>query len=306
MKKLVTILLLLFAGASYAQKTTLALNLTKGNTYYMVSNANSVVSQTINNQLQNINSNITAKMAFTVIDLLDSAYVMHVQYDRIGIQMTMPNGTLLNFESDNTDKSNTFSVIMANMTHKPFSIVMSKTGKLLSISNTDALAQGLFEGVTGLTEDQQKQFREQLMKSFGPVAFKGNLEMGTAVFPSVKVAINDKWHINVKTQASMQTKVSTTFTLNEVTASAFMVHGESVISPDNNNKFIVNNGMPMKYNVNGISEYDVKIDRVSGWISEARINQVIKGNVEIEDNPRLPGGMIIPMTVTDDQTISDN
>jgi hypothetical protein len=33
---------------------------------------------------------------------------------------------------------------------------------------------------------------------------------------------------------------------------------------------------------------------------------VIKGNVEIKDNPKLPGGMIIPMTITDDQTISNN
>lgn len=306
MKKLISLSILLLTGiSSFAQKSTLALHLVKGNTYYMVTNTNMAVSQTISGQFQNINSTITAKMAFTVTAVMDTAYAMQVRYDRIGMQMTLP-GSTINFESDKKDPNDIFSVIMGNMTNKSFSIVMSKTGKLLSISNTGALSKGLFEGVTQLSEEQMTHFREQLMTSFGPKAFKSNMEIGTAIFPDVKVEKNDKWSVNTDMQTAMQTKMTTTFTLNDITASAYMVHGESVISPSNNTEFTEMNGMPMKYNINGVSQYDLKIDRESGWIAEARINQVIKGNVEIKDNPKLPGGMIIPMTITDDQTISDN
>jgi len=306
MKKLLTFtILFLVYTTCFAQKATLALNLTRGNTYYMITNTNMTISQTINGQLQNVNSSLTAKMAFTVTAVMDTSYAMNVQYDRIGIQMALPTGTM-NFESDKKDHPDVFSTIMENMTNKPFSIVMSKTGKVLSIGNTENLSKGLFEGVTQLTDEQKNQFREQLMKSFGPEAFKANIEIGTAVFPDVKVAQNDKWSVSSAVESNMQTKSTTTFTLNSITASAYMVHGESVISPGDNNDFTEMNGMPMKYTVNGISEYDLKIDRESGWIAEARINQVIKGNVEIKDNPKLPGGMIIPMTIMDDQTISDN
>jgi len=306
MKKLllVTIFLISYV-ACFAQKTTLALNLTQGNTYYMVTGTNMAISQTINGQLQNVNSSLTAKMAFTVTKVMDTSYVMQVKYDRIGMQMELPSGTM-SFESDKNDKNDIFSTIMGNMINKPFSIVMSKTGKVLSIASTEALSKGLFDNVTQLTEEQKAQFREQLMKSFGPDAFKSNIEIGTAVFPNVKVAVNDTWSVKNHSEDGMQTKMTTIFTLNQVTASAYMVHGESIISPQNGNDYTEMNGMPMKYTVNGTSQYDLKIDKESGWIAEARINQVIKGNVEIKDNPKLPGGMIIPMVITDDQTISDN
>ena len=306
MKKLLLVTIFFISYVtSFAQKTTLALNLTQGNTYYMVTNTNMTVSQTINGQLQNVNTTLTAKMAFTVTAVKDTSYTMQVKYDRIGMQMELPTG-IMNFESDKNDKTDIFSTIMGNMTEKPFSIVMSKTGKVLSISNTEALAKGLFENIAGLSDEQKGQIREQLMKSFGPDAFKSNTEIGTAVFPSVKVGVNDTWLVKNRSEDGMQTKMTTTFTLNEVTASAYVVHGESVISPRNGNEYTEMNGMPMKYNVNGTSEYVLKIDKESGWIAEARINQVIKGNVEIKDNPKMPGGMIIPMTITDDQTISNN
>jgi hypothetical protein len=306
MKKLFSVVILFIIYTScFAQKSTIALNLAQGTTYNMITNTNMAVSQTVNGQLQNVNTTLSAKMGFTVTKVMDTSYAMQVKYDRIGMQMELPSGTL-NFASDKSDKSDIFSAIMANMINKPFAIVMSKTGKVLSVGNTDNLSKSLFDGVTQLTDEQKSQFREQLMKSFGPEAFKANIEVGTAVFPDVKVAQNDKWSVSTGNESSMQTKSTTTFTLNQITASAYMVHGESVISPGNNNEFTEMNGMPMKYNVNGVSEYDLKIDKESGWIAEARINQVIKGNVEIKDNPKLPGGMIIPMTITDDQTISDN
>jgi len=306
MKKLITVAIILISSVTvFAQKATLALNLTKGNTYYMVTNTNMLVSQTVNGQLQNVNSTQMAKMAFTVTSVMDTSYAMQVKYDRIAMQLEMPTG-VVSFESDKNNQSDIFSTIMGNMTNKSFSIVMSKKGKLVSISNTDELSKNLFTGVTQLNDEQKAMFREQLMKSFGPDAFKSNIEIGTAVFPSVKVAVNDTWRINSSVEAGMQTKSSTTFTLNEVTASAYMVHGESVISPQNNNEFTEMNGMPTKYTVNGTSQYDLKIDKESGWISEARINQVIKGSVEIRDNPKMPGGIVIPMTITDDQTISSN
>ncbi|MBS1529797.1 MAG: hypothetical protein JSU01_05790 [Bacteroidetes bacterium] len=306
MKKLILVAIILISSVTvFAQKATLALNLTKGNTYYMVTSTNMAISQTINGQLQSINTNLMAKMAFTVTNVMDTSYAMQVKYERIGMQMELPTG-LMSFESDKNDPNDIFSTIMGNMTNKPFCIEMSKTGKLLSICSTENLSKSLFDGITQLNDEQKAAFREQLMKSFGPEAFKSNIEIGTAVFPSVKVAVNDTWLVNSAAESGMQTKMSTTFRLNEVTASAYMVHGESVITPQNANSYTEMNGMPMKYNVNGTSQYDLKIDRESGWIAEARINQVIKGNVEIKDNPKMPGGMIIPMTITDDQTISNN
>jgi hypothetical protein len=61
----------------------------------------------------------------------------------------------------------------------------------------------------------------------------------------------------------------------------------------------------MKYNVTGTSTYEVKLDKTTGWASEVKINQAIKGDVLIKDNPKVPGGMTIPLTLTDEQLITD-
>ncbi|HWD90059.1 MAG TPA: DUF6263 family protein [Mucilaginibacter sp.] len=306
MKKLaVSVILLISSVAVFAQKATLALNLTKGSTYHMVTNTNMAMTQVMNGQLQNINTSLMAKMAFKVTNVMDTSYAIQVTYERIGMQMDLPNG-VASFESDKNNPNDILSTVMGNMVDKPFSIVLSKTGKLLSIKGTENLSSDLFAGLPQLTALQKGAISNQVMQSFGPEAFKSNIEIGTAVFPDVKVGVNDTWLVNSAVKSNMPTKMATTFTLNKITADAYMVHGESVISPQNINEYTEVNGMPTKYNVKGTSQYDLKIDKESGWISEARINQVIKGSFEIKDNPQMPGGMIIPMTITDDQTISDN
>src|ERR1700747_1384731 len=115
MKKLaVSVILLVSSFAVFAQKSTLALNLTKGNTYYMVTNANMAMTQISNGQLQNINTSLMAKMAFTVTNVMDTSYAIQVKYERIGMQMEMPTG-IMSFESDKNNPNDILSTVMGNM-----------------------------------------------------------------------------------------------------------------------------------------------------------------------------------------------
>jgi hypothetical protein len=50
---------------------------------------------------------------------------------------------------------------------------------------------------------------------------------------------------------------------------------------------------------------EIKINRKSGWVIESKINQTIKGTTQIKDNPKMPGGMTIPMTMINEMTITE-
>lgn len=42
----------------------------------------------------------------------------------------------------------------------------------------------------------------------------------------------------------------------------------------------------------------IKVDRNTGWILEAQMNQKIKGDAYIKGNSKIPNGMKVPMTMT--------
>jgi hypothetical protein len=50
---------------------------------------------------------------------------------------------------------------------------------------------------------------------------------------------------------------------------------------------------------------DFIVNKKSGWIVEARINQDVKGTAQIKDNPKIPGGMSIPMSIKGETEITD-
>lgn len=63
--------------------------------------------------------------------------------------------------------------------------------------------------------------------------------------------------------------------------------------------------MPLKYDMSGTMISEIKVNRKSGWVIESKINQTLKGTSQIKDNPKMPGGITIPMTMINEMTITD-
>ena len=61
--------------------------------------------------------------------------------------------------------------------------------------------------------------------------------------------------------------------------------------------------MPMKYDMSGSMSSEIKVDKETGWIIEATITQEITGDAYIKENPQIPEGMKIPMTMINEMTI---
>lgn len=303
MKKHLTLITLLIASiAVYGQKVTLALNLTQGDTYPMSTTAKMLMTQDINGQAQEINMNIISRMTFKVTGIKDTTYLMDVKFDRVAMQMTI-GAQNVNFDSDSKTKDMP-SILMGNLTNKVFSIVMSKKGKILTVNNIDVLYASLFNGIPDITDAQKAQFKSMMMQSFGPESLKGNIELATALFPDNKVAKSDKWTVKTVLESTMKADVKTTFTLQDITDNAYLLHGDSQIVTDKNAVTEVN-GMKVNYDLAGTSTYEIKLDKNTGWTTDAKITQNMKGNLAIKDNPQVPGGMTVPMTITDEQSITD-
>jgi len=211
----------------------------------------------------------------------------------------------LEFSSEKNDEKDIFSTILSAMKNKPFLVKMTKTGKVNEVKNIESVFSGIFEKFPQLTDIQKQQIQSQLMQAYGEKAFKGNLEMCSAIFPDFQVSKGDKWIIKTKLESGMAANMETTYELKEVNDSYCLLSGTSRIESADKDAYIQSNGMPLKYDMSGTMSSEIKINRKRGWIIESKINQALKGTAQVKDNPQMPGGMTIPMTMNNEMTITE-
>jgi hypothetical protein len=285
-------------------KEKLQLNLEKGQSYTVTISSKASVSQTLNSQQVNMDMGIVGKMAYKVTEIRDSVYDMEVTYQSLSMRMDLPNG-VMEFSSEKNDEYDLFSRFLSMIKNKPFLVVMSKSGKIIEVKNIETLFSGLFDQFPQLNDAQQQQVKDQLMQAYGEKAFKGNLEMVTAVFAGIPVSKGDKWIIKTQLESGMSANMETTYELKEIDDNSIEISGNANIETADKDAYIQANGMPLRYDLKGTMISGLKLNRKTGWIVEAKINQDISGSAHIKDNPQIPGGMTIPMHMKNEMTMTE-
>jgi hypothetical protein len=294
---------LIILSSCQVKKENLGLNLIKGNTYSQKFIMVNKSVQTINNQQMEMEVNLSCKLTYKVTDIKDSIYDLEVKYENVSMKMKLPNG-ISEFSSEPKDDKDIFSTLLACIVHKSFFIKMTKTGKIKEVKNIDSLYTNIYEKFPQLSDIQKQQLQSQLMKAYGEKAFIGNFEMTSNIFPDSKVSEGDKWSKKTQLESGMSGAIETTYELTKLTDSYCLISGVSKIETADKDAYIETDGMPVKYNMKGTMTSTITIDRKTGWVINTIINQDIKGTMQIKDNPKMPGGMVIPMTMVNEMTIT--
>lgn len=287
-----------------AQKTELGLNLEQGKTYEQLTNSKATIIQDVNGQKINMVMTIKGGTSYLVQAVNAEGYEMEVKYESLSMSMQMPQGTM-EFSSEKKDPQDIFSLILAEMKNKPFQIKMTRKGKVKEVKNIESLFESVFSKFPQIPENQMAQVKAQLMKAYGEEAFKGNMEMVTAIYPDKPVDKGESWVINTKLESGMSADMTTTYTYSENNSDYYLIVGDSKIQTADKDAYIESNGMPMKYDMAGNMSSEIKADKVSGWIMEAKIKQDIQGDVYIKGNPQMPDGMKIPMIMKNDMVFTN-
>lgn len=306
MKTIFTLILTVFVLTScQTQNSDLSLKLEKGKEYKQITNSKATIIQEVNGQKMNMVMTIKGTMTFLVKDITENGYNMDAKFEELSMSMQMPQG-LMEFSSEKNDANDIFSTILGAMKDKAFGITMSKTGKITDVKNVEALWSTAINTFDQLPEMQKEQIKAQIMKAYGGEALKGNIEMVTAIYPDSPANRGDKWTINTKLESGMSANMTTDYEFAELTSEYALIKGKSTIVTADKDAYIESNGMPMKYDLTGSMDSEIKVDKNTGWIIEATINQKIEGDTYIKENPQLPNGMKIPMTMINDMVITNN
>lgn len=189
------------------------------------------------------------------------------------------------------------SVMLAGIKDKPFTIKMTRSGKILEVKNINFIFEHMLDSLPKLSPEQRKQFIEQMNNSYGEKSFKGSFELVTAMYTIQPVATGSSWKTVVRLEGGMAAKVINTYTWKGKTAGYNLVTGAGTLTTVNSNAYRLVNGMMTRYDLTGPLTTTIKTDPETGWIIEAKVNEQMSGKAEIKDNPKLPGGLLIPMSV---------
>ena len=287
-----------------AQRTELRLNLQKGNVYKQVTNAETTIVQDVGGQKLNITMAIEGTFSFLVTSVTDAGYDMDAKFESLSMSINTPQGSM-DFSSERVDSTDVFSLILGSMINKVFKVAMTRSGEITWVGDVEKLWDGAIDQFPELSEIQRNQIKAQLLNAYGEKALKGNIEMVTAVYPDRAVRIGEKWTVNTNLESGMSAEVTSEYEFTKMTADHVFLKGASKIETSDKDAYIETNGMPMRYNLKGKMTSEIRADRKTGWIEEARINQEIAGDTQIKDNPQIPGGMTIPMTMTSKISITN-
>lgn len=305
MRKFLNLILIsIILTSCQAQNTELKLKLEKGKEYKQLMSSKSTITQDINGQKVNMDITIKGGMSYLVKIVNEKDYEMEVKYESLSMSMQFPQGTMT-FSSENNDEKDILSMMLAAIKNKPFQIKMTRSGQITEVKNIDLLLESACSTFSDIPENQMAQIKAQLTKAYGEDAFKGNLEMVTAIYPEKPVAKEESWVIKTKLESGMSADITSTYKYTENNSDYYLIIGDSKIQTADKDAYIELNGMPVKYDMIGNMTSEIKVDKTSGWIIEAKIKQDIRGNVSIKENAQMPAGMKIPMIMKNDMIFTN-
>jgi hypothetical protein len=302
-RNLILILTFFLFNLCQGQKVKMSLKLSKNESYSLKCLSDITINQEINGQEIKMVMSVNGDMVCKVTGIQDSVYDMEVSYTSLSMKMSLPEKDLL-FSSEKNDKDDVFSTILGLFKGKVFNVKMTKTGKIKEVKNIETVFASIFDQFPQLSDEQKEQLKTQILQAYGEKAFKGNIEMVTNIFSYKKVKAGDNWIIKTQIESGMAGKMETVYKLEKQEESFYLISGKSKFETENKDAYIQVNGMPIKYDLQGTVVSDLKIDKKTGWIIEAKINQKIAGNAYIKENPKMQEGMVIPMVMENVMTIT--
>lgn len=291
MKKI--ILLFLFIFISCEEKHEIKLNLKLNESYKIA-----VISEIAINEndtdgfnIVNILNSIT-QTEYIVKKIDKNVYFLEGRLKYIKFEISTPDGSFTMNSKENR-KEDIMSNLLKNMIDKPFNLRLNKSGKVEKIENLENIYSNLLVDVKGISKKQKEELQLQLKDKFNETVFKEEIEIFTNVYPTEKIALNEKWSKKSnKKLMNLKGFYENTYKLRKLQKTSAFIDGNTLMVNFKNES----KAFP-QYNLNGTVKLKFKLNTKTGWIKEGLLDQKLKGYVEVIDNTKNNKTSKRPLTI---------
>lgn len=267
----------LFFNQLIYSKTDLKFDLKVGESYHQTMNAKSVINQVQSGQEIDMLMSMSGSMTYKVIEKKENIYSMDVVYDSLSMGISM-QGYDVAYSSENPKDSNDYiSILLAALRDMKFGIKMTERGKIVDITNFEGLFDKAFKTIKNLEPTVRKQLEENLKNSFGKENFKSSFETITAIFPPEPVELGRQWVAEAVLNNNMPVRINTLYKFENETEDNYVITGVGTLISYQPKDGSYNNTTPYTYQLTGTVGSEIKLDKNTGWIKEARVKQEMSG-----------------------------
>ncbi|GAB5399881.1 MAG: hypothetical protein Aureis2KO_14660 [Aureisphaera sp.] len=266
--------LLFFAGNSlYAQKS-LQYDFEVGDEFKIEQTARQEMTQEIQGMTNITINNISGAFHFKVIEASEDKFVLETTYlslvlksesDMIGVLMD------INTERDK-DKEDLEAQIFQGLLNVPFEIHMQKTGKIISLKNTEALIDGMISKSSmedGIAKDTMKK---SLDSEFGGDSLAESMEQLLYLYPNEPVKVGDTWTNNYTGALS----ADNTWKLDSFASDAFTISANSTITMNESEEG------SFELTLAGAQETSATVETKTGFPKEIAVSHVAEGVTSVQ------------------------
>lgn len=279
----------------------LAYNLKVGSSYVVATSNTVKLNMNVMGMNVELGNDITSRITYTVNAETDNGYDIDVRYDSVMIA----SGGMLGDQNLNTGQTmDQIKHVLNSFIGKSFQITLSKKGKVMDVKNYENLFSGL--DAFGQSNGIDTQFAEQLKQSFSEEAFLSNMSSYMSYFPATSVNKGDSWTTtNKQITSGIPVEAVTTYTLKEITGNRHIISGNTVLkSEQNGNSTMMIQGMPANLDIKGGINFEMALDKKTGWLNEMTGKIDMDASVEMFIEPLQ--NQSVKMKITGDIVSSDH
>ncbi len=225
-------------------------------------------------------------------DLAFTTTIKDVQIEQISPMFTSIYNSK---EPEKNSEDGTADMYNAILGHQ-LQMVLSKTGKLLSINGNSEMLDKMMEKVQGNDLMSKEQFKASMESQFGDKAMAKSFGGVTQIYPSTAVKIGDTWTKSDTLDGTISLITYTTYTLTEIKEGKAYLNVNGTISPNPNAKGVDMMGMKMRYNLEGTQTGTMILDEKTGWVDDAELTQETSGTINMSGE--MVGNMESAMSMT--------
>ncbi len=288
---------------------TLRLNPEKNKVYSLKSVSEQTVSQTVNGNLQNVESKVDYTMSVKMIDVTPEFLVTEIHFDTL-ITRTNSMGKIISINSSvdgdikSSETADIMSYVMNRLSKAALFVKLDYSGRPVEIINSKMVSDMIVKdtGLISLTGPMAAALKTQIAGSVTDESLKTMIGSFTWCLPGREVSVGEMWDVTQETNAGgMNLTIVNSYRLDAIEGDQAKITVESQIRASDNAAPIQSGGATVNYgSLKGLGKSNMVIDIRTGLKAEDDVKTRISGNLDVSG----PGfSMQIPLDINGESTV---
>ncbi|MCB9196769.1 MAG: hypothetical protein H6600_02270 [Flavobacteriales bacterium] len=271
------ILSFILFSACKGEDHDISLKLEKGETYAYYVKGEVNIEQEITGMQMKQYVEVSSKILYTVIDIVDDNYKFEVRYESIKMYMDMGMGAPISVDSDNPNPMDPTGKILEKLKDEIFYVTVSKYGEIIQFEGLDEMADNVIESM-GITDyAAEAQVRGFLEQSYSEKSLIAAFEPMFNIYPTTSVSEGDTWEKENKGENIIGKAKDYFFTLSLAKTGSYHISGNGKMVESENSEPVNIGGNEIIYHLNGEGTSSFEVDAETGWVIKGQTENTAEG-----------------------------